>query len=162
MSQFLVFVNYDLSDMTSFSVKWASNFRRFPKISEVRRFPLGDSLTRLYSLVMYQSIPNLTIPPGKPRGTFLKGRIPHPPGTNKVRNPDPCGRNIVLKPHPGAMSFKDPAQKHKTWDRNYEKQHWNANMFRNIETETYKSQSFLVGGFYGSDSKYLKSFSIHL
>ena len=46
-NQFLIFENYDLSDMTSFSVKWTSYFRKFPKISEVGRFPFGDSLIRL-------------------------------------------------------------------------------------------------------------------
>ena len=45
--------------------------------------------------VTYQSVPSLTIP----RGIFLKGRIPHPSGIKKVRNPDPWDREIVLKPH---------------------------------------------------------------
>ena len=42
----LIFGNCDLSDVTSFSVKRASYYRRFPKISEVWRFPFGDSLTQ--------------------------------------------------------------------------------------------------------------------
>ena len=37
----------DLSDVTSFSVKQASYYRRCPKTSEVRRFPFGDSLAQL-------------------------------------------------------------------------------------------------------------------
>ena len=41
------FGNCDLSDMTSCSVKRASYCRRFQKISEVRRFPFDDSLSRL-------------------------------------------------------------------------------------------------------------------
>ena len=47
ISQFLIFGNCDLSDVTSFSVERASYYRRCPKISEVRRFPFGDSLTHL-------------------------------------------------------------------------------------------------------------------
>ena len=50
-------------------------------------------------------------PPGKPQGMFLKGRILHPLGTKKVRNPDPWGRKIVLKPHPGALIFEKPPKK---------------------------------------------------
>ena len=69
---------------------------------------------------MYQSIPSRTIPPGKPPGNFLKGRIPHPPGTKKVRNhPDPWGRKIVLKPHPRGNYFQKSSKKHKTLDINY-------------------------------------------
>ena len=46
-------------------------------------------------------------------------------------------------------------------DKNYEKQYWNANIFRNIKKVKHiEAQSFLLGGFYGY-SKYLKSFSIH-
>ena len=37
--------------MTSFSVERASYYRRCPKLSEVRRFPFGDSLTQLSSLI---------------------------------------------------------------------------------------------------------------
>ena len=36
----LIFGNCDLSYVTSFSVERASDYRRYPKISEVRRFPL--------------------------------------------------------------------------------------------------------------------------
>ena len=42
-------------------------------------------------LLMYQSIPSMTIPPGKPPGNFLKGRISHPRTQKKMRNPDPWG-----------------------------------------------------------------------
>ena len=59
-------------------------------------------------------------PPGE---FFLKGRIPHPSFTKKMRNPDPWGRKIVLKPHPRAIISKNPAEKNKTGDRNYEKQY---------------------------------------
>ena len=46
---------------------------------------------------MYQSIPSVTILWATPRGIFMKGQMPHPLGTKKVRNPDPWGRKIVLK-----------------------------------------------------------------
>ena len=102
---------------------------------------------------MHQSIPSLTI---DPPGTFLKGRISHPSGIKKVRNPDPWGRKLVLKPHPRNNYFhKSSKLNHKTKYRNYGKQYY---MFRNIKTvKNIKAQSFLVGGFYGY-SKYLKSF----
>ena len=45
---------------------------------------------------MYQSIPSLTIPPGK----FFDGRIPHPPGKKGVQNPHPRAYKNELKPHP--------------------------------------------------------------
>ena len=68
-------------------------------------------MARGTEVVMYQSIPSLNISPrANPRGIFLKGRIPHSPGTKKVRNPDPRGRKIVLKPHPGAIIFRNPAK----------------------------------------------------
>ena len=38
--QLLIFGNCHSSDATSFSVKRASYFRRFPKVSEIRRFHL--------------------------------------------------------------------------------------------------------------------------
>ena len=96
-----------------------------------------------------------------PEEVFERANAP-PLSTKKVRNPDPWSRKIVLKPHPRDNYFQNPAKKHKTWDRNYEKQYWNANMFRNIKTvKDIKAQSFLMGGFYGY-SKYLKSFPIHL
>ena len=47
ISQFLIFGNCDLSDVMSFSVKRVSYYRRFSKISEVRRFLFDDSLARL-------------------------------------------------------------------------------------------------------------------
>ena len=65
-------------------------------------------------IVMYQSIPSLTIPLRiaqggwsglKPPGKFLKGRVPHPLSTKKVRNPDPWGRKIVPKSHPPGQLF---------------------------------------------------------
>ena len=46
------------------------------------------------------------------RNFFLKKRIPHPLGT-KMRNHDPWGRKIVLKPTPGQLFLK-VQQKHKT------------------------------------------------
>ena len=51
ISQFLMFGNCDLSGVTSFLVKRALYYRKFPKISEVRRFPFGDSLALLQSLI---------------------------------------------------------------------------------------------------------------
>ena len=57
--------------------------------------------------VMYQSLLSLTIPPGN----FLKGRIPHPPGTGKVQNPNPWGRKIVLNPHPLGNYFQKSSKK---------------------------------------------------
>ena len=111
--------------------------------------------------LMYQSIPSLTIPPGKPPGKFLKGQNSHPPGTKKVQNPDPWGGKIVLKPHPRYNYFqKSSKENHKTLDRNYEEQYRNADMFRDIVKHK-NAQSFLVDGFYGY-SKCLKSFLIHL
>ena len=41
---------------------------------------------------MYQSIPSLTIPPGKPKANF--------PQRKKVRNSDPWGRKIAPKTPP--------------------------------------------------------------
>ena len=49
---------------------------------------------------MYQSI--LSLIPGE----FFKGRIPHPPGQKKVRNPDLCDREIVLRHHPQGNYFQ--------------------------------------------------------
>ena len=43
-------------------------------------------------------------------GNFLRGQIPHPRDTKEVRNPDLWGRKIVLKPHPRAIIFKNPAK----------------------------------------------------
>ena len=43
----LISGNCDLSDVTSFSVERTSYYRRCPQISEVRRFPFGNSLTQL-------------------------------------------------------------------------------------------------------------------
>ena len=60
---------------------------------------------------MNQSIPSLTIPPGKPLGNCLKGQIPHSPGHKESANSDPCGRKIVLKPHARAIFFKNLAKK---------------------------------------------------
>ena len=60
--------------------------------------------------IIYQSIPYMTTP-GQTSGKFLKGRIPHPPGTKKVQNADPCGRKIMLKPHPWGNCFKKIQQK---------------------------------------------------
>ena len=48
---FLMVGNCDLSDVTSFLVKQALYHRRFPRISEARTFPFGDSLTQLQSLI---------------------------------------------------------------------------------------------------------------
>ena len=56
ISQFLIFGNCDLSDMTSFSVERASYYRRCPKISEVRRLPFGGSLTHLFSLITREGL----------------------------------------------------------------------------------------------------------
>ena len=51
-------------------------------------------------LLMYQSIPSMTIPPGKPPGNFLKGRISHPRTQKKCETPTP-----------GAIIFKNLAKK---------------------------------------------------
>ena len=64
-----------------------------------------------HDVLMYQSIPSLTIPPGQPSGKFLKGRIPHPPGTGKAQNPDPRGRKIALNPHPWGNYFRKSSKK---------------------------------------------------
>ena len=71
----------------------------------------GKSLT-----VMYQSIPSLTILPGKTPGIFLNQRNPIPGAQRKVRNPDPRGKKVLLRPHPQAIMLKNPANtiKHKT------------------------------------------------
>ena len=79
----------------------------------------------IFAKFTYQLIPSLTIPPGRPPGNFLKGRIPYPPGTKKV--------NCTKIPPPGQF-FSKIQQKYKTSNRNNEKQYWNANMFRNIKT----------------------------
>ena len=69
--------------------------------------------TRIVHLktVMYQSIPNLNIPPpppplrANPRWIFWKGEFPTP-GTKKVRNLDPWVRKIMLKLHPQGNYFQ--------------------------------------------------------
>ena len=107
---------------------------------------------------MYQSIPSLTILPGKPLGNLFERVNPHPSGTKKVRNSEPWGRKIVLKPHPRINYFEISSKKQQ-----------NMNETEIMENSTkmliclkhLKAQSFMVGGFYGY-SKYLKSFSIHL
>ena len=43
-------------------------------------------------------------PAGKLPGNFLKGRIPQPPGTKKVRNPGPWGRKI---PPGGRLPYEE-------------------------------------------------------
>ena len=42
--------------------------------------------------------------------TFRKGEFPTP-GTGKLRNPDPWGRIIVLKPHPRDNYFQNSSKK---------------------------------------------------
>ena len=94
---------------------------------------------------MYQPIPSLIIPLAN-TWRILK----------KVRNPEPWGRKIVLKPHPRGNYFQISSKN-------------NMNETEIMENSTkmlvclkhLKAQSFLVVGFYGY-SKYLKSFSIHL
>ena len=71
---------------------------------------------------MYQSIPSLTIPPAGPRGVFLNGLIPQPPGTKKQQEPYPWGKKIILKLHPRGKSFQKLRENNKNWDRNYGKQ----------------------------------------
>ena len=64
--------------------------------------------------VMYHGInskPDHPPPPGKPPGNFLKERIPQPPGTKEVRNPNLWGRKIVLKPHLQGNYFQKSSKK---------------------------------------------------
>ena len=66
-------------------------------------------------LIMYESIPSLTIPArANPQGIILKGLIPHPPpppSTKKVRKPHPWGRKIMLKPHTRFHYFQKSSKK---------------------------------------------------
>ena len=72
---------------------------------------------------MYPSVPSLTIAPGTPRIMFLKGPIPHPQGTKKMRNPKPLGpKNRAKTSPPGQLFSKLQQKENKTRDRNYEKQ----------------------------------------
>ena len=113
-------------------------------------------------LFIYQSIPSLTTPRAKPRLNFWQGIFPTLRKHKESANADPWGRKVALEPQPRGNYFKIQQRNRKRWHRNFEKQYWNVNMFRNNKTVKHKTaQSFLVGGFYGY-SKYLKSFSIHL
>ena len=105
---------------------------------------------------MYQSIPILTIPPGKPLAIFfLKGEFP-PLGHKESTKHRTLGQKNCAKTPPPGQLFSNIQQN-------------NMNETEIIENSTkmliclkhLKAQSFLVGGFYGY-SKYLKSFSIHL
>ena len=60
--------------------------------------------------VSVNSKPDHPLPPGKLPENFLKGRIPHPPGTMKVQNANPWCRKLVLKLHPGPIIFKNPTK----------------------------------------------------
>ena len=53
----------------------------------------------MHNHCMYQSIPSLTIPPGKPPGNFLIGEF-LTPGQKSVQNPHPRAYKNELKPHP--------------------------------------------------------------
>ena len=64
-----------------------------------------------YLAIMCQSIPSLTIPPGKAPGNFLKGQIPHPPGHKDSVKSRPLGqKNHAKSPPPGTIIFKNPAK----------------------------------------------------
>ena len=53
---------------------------------------------------MYQSIPSLTIPPGKnPRAIFLTGEFPTPRAKKEFKTPTPRAYKNELKPTPGAF-----------------------------------------------------------
>ena len=54
---------------------------------------------------MYQSVPSLTIPLGRPTGNFLKGQIPHLPGTETVRELRPLGQKTRAKTPPPWQLF---------------------------------------------------------
>ena len=64
-------------------------------------------------------------PPGQPQGNFLKGRIPHPRAQEKCQTP----QKKVLKPHPRAIIFKNPAKKTTTHEK---------------ETEIYKNSTEML------------------
>ena len=61
---------------------------------------------------MYQSIPSLTIPPGKPLGNFLKGRIPTPRAQRKCETPNPGAENRA-KTLPRGNYFQISSEKNK-------------------------------------------------
>ena len=96
-------------------------------------------------------------PPGHTPGEFFKSSDSPPPEHKESGKPQPLGQKNRAKTPPRGNYFqKSSKKKHKTWDRNFEKQYWNVNMFRNIKTVKHiEAQSFLVSGFYGY-SKYLK------
>ena len=50
---------------------------------------------------MYQSIPSLTIPPGKPLQNFWKGKFPTPQAQRKCGTPSPRAENHAKTPSPG-------------------------------------------------------------
>ena len=111
--------------------------------------PQGGAFSHGPNRVNSKSIQISSPPFGQTPGNFLKGRILHPPVHKESAKPRPRGRKIVQKPHPHGNYFQKSSKK----------QYSKANMLEN--SETYKSQSFLAGGFYGY-LKYLKSFSIHV
>ena len=89
-------------------------------------------------------------PPGNTLGNFLNVRISHHPSTKRVRNPDPWGKKIVLKPHPGQILSKNPAKttKHETEImKNSTECRYVSEILK--QRKHIKAQSFLVGGFCG-------------
>ena len=112
------------------------------------------SCTCIQNLKTYVSISSKPdhLPRQNPWENFWKGEFPTPlPYTKKMRNPHPWGRKIMLKLPRLGNFFQNPAKK--TWHRNYEKQYWNANMFRNIKT-----MKCIIGGWL---LWIFKSFSIY-
>ena len=89
-------------------------------------------------------------PPGQTPGDIFEwANSPLPRAQRKCDTPTPVAENSCSNPPPGAIIFK-----------NQQKTKQEIEFMKN-STEILIC-SFLVDGFYGSDSKYLKSFSIHL
>ena len=72
-----------------------------------------DTWTTIWR-VIYQSIPSLTIPPGKPAGNLCERANSPPPGHKESAKPRPLGqKNHAKTPRPGQL-FCKKSTKHET------------------------------------------------
>ena len=78
--------------------------------------------------------------PSKPPMNFLKGRIPYPGHKESAKSRSLGQKNHAKTPPPGQLFSKI---QQRTKHRNYEKQYWNTNMFRNIKAVKQNAQTSL-------------------
>ena len=105
---------------------------------------------------MYQSIPSLTIPPGKTLAIFFERANPPPLGHKESAKLRTLGKKTRAKTPPPGQLFSNIQQNNMNETEIMENSTKMLICLKHLE-----AQSLLVGGFYGY-SKYLKSFSIHL